>query len=270
MLTSLVVRIEAVQSGTVNGGTGRAVHGFWYHHWGQIASAVADQIHQAAETPPFTLSPIMDIPYPRRGKIHIEEGESAWFRVVALSESLSRSLTETWAPQLPDLIELAGLPWQIKNWTISPDEHPWAEQVSYKQLGEEHLFLTKPPQSWQIEFVTPTTFHGIRGHFPFPLPDSLVSSWLRRWQAFAPIGLPEELPEQVRQHVVVSSYRLKTVPVRHGKRLTVGCVGRYKLHAIKMHPANRATLDTLAHYAFFVGSGHRTTQGMGMTRLHSK
>lgn len=269
MLTSLVVGIKALADGVIQGGTSRAVHGFWYGHWGDVNPALGDALHQASETPPFTLSPVMGLPFPKRGEVHVREGQLAWFRVVALSRDVSHSLTNTWAPGLPPTIELAGIPWRIQGWTISPEKHPWARQITYKKLGEECLFSVKPPRSWQFEFVTPTTFHGTVGHLPFPLPDSLVASWLRRWQAFAPLSLPEELPQLVREGVVVSSYRLKTVPVRHGKRLTVGCVGQYKLYALDLPPAIQAALDTLAQYAFYVGSGHRTTQGMGMTRMMS-
>ncbi len=269
MLTSLVVSIKAVRSGIINGGTSRAVHGFWFQHWGDVDPSLAEALHAPAETPPFTLSPLRGVGYPRGGKVHVRAGEAAWFRVAALSQRVSQALREGWAPQLPQTVELAGLPWRVTGRTISPGEHPWAGQISYKVLGEEHLFSVKPPRSWEFEFFTPTAFHGTVGHLPFPLPDSLVSSWLRRWQAFAPIRFSEELPQMVREGVVVSSYRLKTVPVRFGKRLTVGCVGSYKLNALNLEPADRAALDALAHYAFFCGSGHRTTQGMGMTRVNS-
>jgi len=266
MLTSLVVSIKALEPGIIQGGTSRAVHGFWYGHWRDVNPALGNALHQTPEIPPFTLSPVMGLPRPKRGEVHVREGQLAWFRVVTLSKDVSHSLTNTWGPGLPSTIQLAGLPWSITRWTISPEEHPWAGHIPYKVLSEKHLFSTHPPKNWKIEFFTPTTFHGAVGHLPFPLPDSLVSSWLRRWQAFAPISLPENLPQLVREGVVVSSYQLKTVPVRHGERLTVGCVGSYKLHALNLPPAIRAAVDTLVQYAFYVGSGHRTTQGMGMTR----
>lgn len=266
MITSLVVKIQAKETGQIRGSTTPSVHGFWYHQMGNANPILADEMHQEDKTPPFTLSPILDIPFPKRGTQYINAGEEGWFRVAALSRCVSQVLIEEWAPQLPETINLAGINWRVKGWTLDGHQHPWACQVPYKVLGEKHLFSTSPPSSWRLKFVTPTTFHGVIGHFPFPLPDSLVSSWLRRWQAFAPIGLPEELPDLVREGMVVSSYRLKTVPVRHGKRLTVGCVGSYKLHALDLPPALRAAVDTLVQYAFYVGSGHRTTQGMGMTR----
>ena len=55
--------------------------------------------------------------------------------------------------------------------------------------------------------------------------------------------------------------------MRQGKRVLIGGQGSYALHAIKMPASERAQVDLLASYAFFCGSGYKTTQGMGMTKL---
>ena len=123
------------------------------------------------------------------------------------------------------------------------------------------------PVSWSFEFLTPTTFHGEIGHLPFPLPFALLGSWLRSWQAFGPVSLPVDLGETARSGLVVSAYKLKTVPVRDGRRMTIGCVGDLQLRALDLAPLERATVDLLARYAFWAGSGHHTPQGFGLTRL---
>ena len=267
MLTSLVIRLNALEDGEIHFGVGRAVHGFWFNLWREVNPELAARLHEENDAPSFTLSPLMDLPRPRDGHIQIQKEHPAWFRVVALTEPLSEALNNSWLPALPDEIELAGMHWGVTGHTTDPAEHPWAGEISYSKLASQRLFGKETPKTWQLRFVTPTTFHGTAGHLPFPLPDSLVKSWLRRWNAFAPIALPEDLPDLVRNGVVVSAYRLKTIPVRHGKRLIVGCAGREKLYAASLHPAMRAALNVLAHYAFYCGSGAKTTQGMGMTRL---
>lgn len=277
MLTSAVIHLEALADGLLPQATGRGVHGLWFQHWGQVAPEIADQLHQENQLPPYTLSPLMDLPRPNRdGQIFIPKGTKSWFRVTGLTQSLSSALLEAWLPALPAEIEIpqsklddpkSKMLWRVTGSSSKDTEHPWAGKIEYRQLTSQSLYNIRPPSRWRLRFATPTAFNSSAGHFPFPLPDSLVNSWLRRWQAFAPITLPDDLPEQVRQHVVVSAYSLKTLPVRAGKRLTVGCVGQMTLRALKMPPAYRAALDVLTAYAFFVGSGHRTTQGMGMTRL---
>ncbi len=277
MLTAAVIHLQAVSDGKIEYATGRGVHGFWFHRWAQVAPSIADDLHQENQIPPYTLSPIMELPRPsRNGSVNIAQGSKTWVRVTALTRSLSEVLLKKWLPGLENDTEIeipqskipkqTGFRWRVTGVSLTGAEHPWAGQISYSQLTSKHLYAMRPPNSWRMSFVTPTSFHGGAGHFPFPLPDSLVTSWLRRWQAFAPIALPDDLPDLVRQYIVISAYSLKTAPVHAGKRLTVGCVGQITLRALKMPPEGRAALDLLANYAFFVGSGHRTTQGMGLTR----
>lgn len=256
-----------MEDGALSFGSGRAVHGLWFDLWRHVSPEFAGQLHRGEDVSPFTLTPLMDLPRPRQGHTLIQKDTQTWFRVATLNEALSTSLTAQWLPALPEVVELGGVQWGVLGHTCSSDEHPWAGQIRYSEVASQQLFQNHPPKSWRMRFQTPTTFHGGAGHLPFPLPDSLVKSWMRRWQAFAPIALPEELPQQVREGVVVSAYKLKTVPVRYGKRLTVGSVGWVKLYAVDLHPAMRAGLNLLAYYAFYCGSGAKTTQGMGMTRV---
>jgi CRISPR/Cas system endoribonuclease Cas6 (RAMP superfamily) len=44
-------------------------------------------------------------------------------------------------------------------------------------------------------------------------------------------------------------------------------VGSLRLQAHQLPPCDCAALDLLAAYAFYCGSGHKTTQGLGQTRV---
>ncbi|MCA9946825.1 MAG: CRISPR system precrRNA processing endoribonuclease RAMP protein Cas6, partial [Anaerolineales bacterium] len=99
----------------------------------------------------------------------------------------------------------------------------------------------------------------------FPLPGALVNSWWRRWHTFAPRQLPPLDQKLLQEQLFVSQYQLKTIPVRHGRRLIIGCVGKITLRAGKLPPDTCHTITTLARYATYCGSGKHTTQGMGLT-----
>jgi CRISPR/Cas system endoribonuclease Cas6 (RAMP superfamily) len=99
----------------------------------------------------------------------------------------------------------------------------------------------------------------------FPLPDSLAKSWLLRWNEFSPLQIPEDLSSRVRAAMLVSAYQLETVPVRYGKRLSVGCTGQLTRRSGELAPPDRAAFDLLCAYAVFAGSGQHTAQGMGVT-----
>ena len=265
-LTAAVIRLTAAEAGTLSAATGRFVHGFWFDQWARVDAARADALHAGQDLRPFTLSPLMGL-RPRRGEIAVAPDMATWFRVTTLTSELSAALTATWLPQLPEQIILGDTPWRVTGYALDADAHPWAAREDFRVVAEQCLLAAHPGRRWRLRFATPTAFHGAAGHLPFPLPGALVGSWLRQWQAFGHVRLPETLPEAVHAGLVVSAYRLQTVPVRDGQRITIGCVGELTLSATKLAKPTRAALDLLTRYATFAGSGHRTTQGHGMTRL---
>lgn len=265
MLTAIVLHLQALQNGRIQGGTGRAVHGFWFQQWQRTSPAVARILHDADTQTPFTLSPLMGLPRPQRGEIAVQAGVETWLRITTLHESLSRPFLETWLPRLPALVDLAGIPWRIQSIALTSREHPWAGRQTYAGLQQQ----TDPVSgSWSLSLMTPTTFHSSDSiYLPFPLPDALVNSWLRRWQTYSTSPLAYDLRPRLREGLMMSAYDLKTVPVRYGRRLLIGCVGKLTLRAASLSPEEKHLVHMLARYAFFCGSGHKTTQGMGLTRL---
>jgi CRISPR-associated endoribonuclease Cas6 len=273
---SAVLSLEATADATLDQFTGRGVHGFWFNRWREVDAALGDALHESNDMQPFTLSPLTLTPRPSpAGKgigVRVKPGTAARLRITTLTDALSEAVKSKWLEGLEGKAEVfipqpkdeePGVPWRVRRVEVEA-------QASYEAMSKVHLMSSVPPREWRLAFLTPTTFHGSSGHLPFPLPDSLVNSWLRRWNAFAPIALPkEELLEWSRQKLVVSSYNLRTLPAREGERLRVGCTGRLALRALEMPPYLRAAIDLLAHYASFCGSGAHTAQGMGQTNLLS-
>lgn len=272
MLLSILIHLEAQGEGQLDQFTGRGVHGFWFNRWRDVDPAMGDELHDSSDTQPFTLSPLTLTPLPtgkERG-VRVKPGVAARFRITTLTDALSEAVRTKWLDGLEGKAEAfipqprdedPGIPWKVTRVEVEAE-------VSYEASSKVHLMNSVPPREWRLDFLTPTTFHGTNGHLPFPLPDSLVNSWMRRWNAFAPVALPkEELLEWSREKLVVSSYNLRTLPAREGERLRVGCAGRLTLRALDMPPYLRAATDLLAHYASFCGSGSHTAQGMGQTRL---
>lgn len=271
MPLSILIHLEATEEAALDQFTGRGVHGFWFKRWREIDPALGDALHAESDVQPFTLSPLMGLPRRGQGAVRITPGLAAQFRVTVLTDELAEAVKSKWMAGLaesgpaaiPGPTETeAGLTWRVIRTEVEADE-------AYESLSKSYLMRSNPPRQWTLEFVTPTTFHGSKTlHLPFPLPEILVGSWLRRWNAFAPIALPEEeLNAWARSNLAVSAYRLHTVPAREGERLWVGCVGWMGLRALEMPPYLRAAVDLLAHYAFYCGSGSHTAQGLGQTHL---
>jgi CRISPR-associated endoribonuclease Cas6 len=272
MPLSAIIHLEALAEAKLDQFTGRGVHGFWFKRWQEVDPALGDELHDSSDAQPFTLSPLMGLPRGARGAVQIKPGTAAHFRITSLTDALSVAVKEKWLGNLEEKNGLyipmpkdddPGIPWKVKRVEVEME-------ASYEEMSKKHLMNSAPPREWRVEFMTPTTFHGSNGHLPFPLPDSLIGSWMRRWNAFAPVALPkDEIQEWSRQKVVVSSYNLRTLPAREGERLRVGCVGRMSLRALEMPPYLRASVDLLARYAHFCGSGSHTSQGLGQTHFIS-
>ncbi|MCP4422785.1 MAG: CRISPR system precrRNA processing endoribonuclease RAMP protein Cas6 [Chloroflexi bacterium] len=271
MLTSIVLHLQAQTNGHIQGGTGRAVHGFWNKQWAETAPEVGDKLHKDSGRRPFTLSPLMGLPRPRRGNLTISANDKAWLRISVLEPGLSQQLLETWLPRLPAQIKLAQIPWAIQKINLSSQENFWAGQTTCQKLIDRHLGTLNPPDEWRLTFLTPTSFHGAgKTYLPFPLPDSLVNSWAQRWQTFSSKPLNGYSRSRLREHLLVSRYDLKTIPYRYGDYSYIGCMGQMTLRGKELTPEERAIVTLLADYAFFAGSGSHTTQGMGMTYLQDK
>lgn len=278
MPCACVLQLEAVQSGCYTKSTGVGVHGWWFDQWQAVDQRFRDQVgrdpgiaghlHRNADKP-FTLSPLMGLPASPPGSLtRFPAGQVAWLRFCLLSDS-EEMQTALLHPRcgflaaLPDRIRIGGIEWRITALAESPPAHPWAGQASYATL-----LSGSPVDAWEIELATPTLFNGNNGTFPFPLPGSLVESWLRRWNAFCAVEpFDDALSEAVRAGgLAVQGYALQAETFIEGNHDSVGCTGRLAFTARRLTGRQRKQVDALARFSFYCGSGRHTAQGMGLTR----
>ena len=271
MPAAVVIHVKALRDVIFSGLTGSAIHGLWFQRWKTLDPAFADLLHggNGSERREFTLSPLLGLERGPQSRLQVLAGNELWFRVTALSERLETALEQTWLDGLvgqtlevrsPDLFEVTAI-------SRTQQEHTWAGKQGYAELTETYLYNMRPSLRWKLEFITPTTFKNSNLYLPFPMPASLVTSWLSRWQAFAPVSLENNLAEKARNAVAVAGYSLRTLDVREEDRHYAGCLGNMRLEAHSLPPSDRAALDLLAAYAFYCGTGHKTAQGQGVTRV---
>lgn len=267
MLLSIVIQCSAKETCSLRSASGRGLHGFWFKQLLATNAALAEKLHDDGQRQPFTLSPLMDLPLPYKNSTVIQRGQKTWFRVCTLTEELSTFILEKWVNSLPDEIVIADTSWRIEGVAFSPDQHAWARASSYNDLLKAAPGQSEPHAVWRFHFATPVTFHRSVGHFPFPLPDALVNSWLQRWQHFSPEQKNLEFSEEAKEGIAINAYDLKTVPFSYGSRTLIGAVGELSLRALHLSPEEKNIFHTLAQYSFYCGSGSKTTQGMGQTRV---
>lgn len=284
MLLSAVIRLSPTRPVTLSADLGRAVHAWFLARVRQADPAQAEALHAPNAPRPFTLSSLRGVGRPVGGQVTLTPEREYWIRVTSMDAALSRFLLEEVLPALPGEAELAGAPFAVRGATCDPAEHPWAGQTTYEALVQEHMLgRERPERSLTLHFASPTTFrrtggesaltdgegraYRIAGHnVPLPLPGLVFDSYLQRWNRFAPVALPPEVKRYAEECVAVSRHRIQTVLVEYGEAREVSFVGTCRFTALVADPYWLRLLHLLAAFAFYAGTGHHTTRGMGQTR----
>ncbi|MBA7586214.1 CRISPR-associated endoribonuclease Cas6 [subsurface metagenome] len=117
-----------------------------------------------------------------------------------------------------------------------------------------------------LEFLSPTTFRSGGKNIIFPQPELVFGSYLNKWQTFSPIKLDDSLPSWF-DKVMVARYRLQTHILDFGSYREVGFTGKCRFELDKATPDKVVvTLNALADFALYCGTGAKTTMCMGQTR----
>lgn len=231
-----------------SGGTpDRALNALLYKWISAADSRLADFLHDQADPKPFTLSPLID-----RGDGRFQ------FRVTLLEDQ--------YGPYVSEGMKLERTV-RIRTRILAMNGEPEVIHRTHDELwcnaGTSPVVV--------VRFDSPTSFKLNAVHYPLPDPVLVFSSYRARWNAFAPAALhvEEAWLEWVKEAVAVSRFELSTQVVDFERYQQIGCVGQVQYTVVDRGPesrAGRAALNGLADYAFFCGTGHKTTQGLGQTR----
>jgi len=214
---------------------------------------IADSIHASQESP-LSLSGLLGNRRPRG----TQAGDNFYFRVGLLDGSLMEPLLvgiEKWGTQPLILGQFA---FALRSIYTLPGTHRLAGSADYRLLANTPQTLA----DIELSFLSPTSFKQSRGIQPFPLPELVFGSLLRRWNAFA----PEELHfPAVEWEGLVSAYELKTHALKMEGGSEIGAQGWVRYRFPNAEQAKLATV--IAHFAFFSGVGRKTSMGMGQTQI---
>jgi CRISPR-associated endoribonuclease Cas6 len=214
---------------------GRAIHAQFFQWLATADPILAKQLHQQHQLP-FTL--------------FLSPGSRPKLRISLLQKQLLTPLLLGLDTTLGMDIQLAGISCQVGH---SID----IVQTNYFQ----QLAQTPPQEVIELEFRSPTSFKQGRSIQPFPLPELVFASLLRRWNLFAPEVF--RFPAVTWQGLV-SAFNLKTHALRMEGGAEIGSVGWVRYRFPDPEQAKIAT--TLAHFACFAGVGRKTAMGMGQVQ----
>lgn len=277
MLLSFIIQLKPKEPCHISAWQGRALYSIFLEQWIQaFDQTLATSIHDDQGLKPFCVSNLFSRSNHSNGAIYLKPDQSAWFRVTTFSPELSKLVKEKLMSALqnkqPELCELkiGSIPFDVAEGAALPAEKYWQGESSYPELAQGRLLGARCPDSFSLEFTSPTAIKSKNKHINFPIPDQLVGHWLEKWNRFAPLSLPDEIRKYAEECVAVSRYRLETSVAYYGDATYIGFTGRCTWRILEKDPYWARMLYHLASFAFYCGTGHHTTIGLGQTRIYEK
>jgi CRISPR-associated endoribonuclease Cas6 len=261
-LVGLVFDLEAISSSSLYSQYTIGLHAWFLDQVRQFNPELSAYLHDGESEKPFNISALEGQLLPSGRQLQLEAKQIYHWHVNALCQRVAQFLSQ-WLTQLPQTLDLRDAPLQIKQVSIAH------APTTYAQLMQSSV---EKKTNVSLSFVSPTSFRRKGHHFPLPVPMNLFHSYLRRWNDFS--GMPvetESFLEWIDEGVIIHQHRLESVKVAAGKRGSVtGFTGAISCGLSKAALANQEFTQlfyALVRLAPCCGTGHKTTFGLGQTRL---
>ncbi len=234
---------------------------------------VAEAVHAHAAQKPFTVSPLIAKAKKRNNRLHIRAGTECKLRFTFLDDELFQHFGKAFLTLTMPPIRLGEAVFQVRQMVShATEERSWSKSETYAELVES----AKTDTRMSFRFYSPTAFRRMTPRGQKTRNDAYVDltrcyqSWVNKWNAFAPMKLDKtEILTFINEHGQVTSVAAESKRQHFGKHIESGWVGTC---ACVFYPED--SLDTeqlravncLADFAFYCGTGYKTTMGMGQTR----
>jgi CRISPR-associated endoribonuclease Cas6 len=233
-----VLQIPILAAQSLRANLGRAIHALCFRWLGLAQEGLAEQLHQQNNLP-FCVA------------IQSVLRQKAYLRIGLLQKELLSPILWGISQDLGSEITLTDIPCRLGKWV------EFLHTSSFETLTQ-----VSPQKIIELQFLSPTSFKQGQRIQPFPLPELVFGSLLRRWNAFAPAAL--QFPALEWQGLTCA-YELKTQALHLKGGAEIGTTGWVRYEFPDGEQAAIAT--TLAHFACFAGVGRKTGMGMGQVLL---
>jgi CRISPR-associated endoribonuclease Cas6 len=234
---------------------------------GESDKAQADGLHDGNELRPYTISDLKGTFRAQKGFNLVEAGQSAWFRITSLTPELTARLKESVLPGIQGrTIELNKVAFHVQS-VAGAGKHPWARESSYESLVERYFKADPlPSDALDMAFASLTTFHAGEVHMPLPVPETVLESWLKRWNKLSTASLPRAVDELKEARLALNRYTLQTQVAQYKNATWIGFTGDCRFRILAEDEFWLRLCNLLADYSFYCGTGAKTSFGLGQTR----
>jgi CRISPR-associated endoribonuclease Cas6 len=271
---------------------GSALQGMFLHLMQEVDPAVSARLHNDDKYRPYTLSPLgvgettpnlvhegKTHPYPsQEGKFQgfrlprenmLRHGTPCYLRMTLLDDALFLTFSRYFLDRAEPTVILGETEFVVtgvlnETHPLPGGDMPWTQYVSYADLINR---ASRSNRQLALRFLTPTSFQ--RGNVDFPLPDPrlVFRSYVKRFAEFDPFPFLSDFEEQVEFYTGIANLKhLETRIIKTKKVSLLGFTGRVTYELDHNAPSDLIfQMNLLAAYAFFCGTGRKTTMGMGQT-----
>ena len=237
----------------------------------------AEEVHAESAQKPFTVSPLIAKGTRHRNQLRLEAGTECKLRFTFLSDALFAHFAPVFFTDPLPSIRLGQATFQINRLiTTGTETDGWGSTTTYEEL----IAAAETETRMQVRFYSPTAFRALTPRGQERRDEAAIDlvrcyqSWVNKWNAFAPAQIDKEkLLEFVVNHAGLTAIDSKNRVLDFGRHKIAGFVGScaYRFF-IKPQHANTDDLEMLrwvnllTDFAFYCGTGYKTTMGMGQTR----
>ncbi len=257
MPVTAILNLRAATSGPVARSFHCLMHPVFLDRISQTDAAMGKTLHDSSAVPPFSLSPVLGI------RDHVRENRSCRVRFGILSDDLADIFVQSMEKGLwQEPIRLENHVFEVEHIVLGEDSREsWSGQSTFQEI----MIRAGLDRRVSVNFVSPVSFKRGDVHYPLPDPVLIFGSLARRWNAFAPFHIPEDMDFS---NIGFSHINIRTEPYSLRKGGTVNGFTGNAVFVFKTGEETVFCCRALLEFAFYSGIGVKTTQGMGMCRVH--
>ena len=261
-LISITLTLKALNDITLQPNYTTGLHAWFLHQVRDSNPALSAYLHDGQSEKAFTISPLNGKLEPKNQNLTAKADQTYTWTITSLSKPVCNWL-KTWCDRPPARLDLYAGKFAIADITINQPA------TTYNYLWSSSSY---PESRFTLAFLTPTCFRSKKHHLPLPIPYNIFHSYLRRWNDFAPEAFPQaEFLAWIEQVVYITNYDLDCTKVAVAKQgYVTGFTGTVEFatdfKASRDSDFERLLL-ALIKLANYCGTGHKTTFGLGKTRL---
>jgi len=264
-IVSITLTLRAIADISLSPNYTTAFHAWFLHQVRASDPQLSAYLHDGQSEKAFTISPLNGNLEPTANRFIAKADSIYTWTISALSNDLCEWLGG-WYNQPPEMVNLYNGNFEIAAIAINQPA------TTYNNLWSASSNLER---RFTLAFLTPTCFRSKKHHLPLPILSNIFHSYLRRWNDFAPEAFPqEEFLAWIDQVVYITNYDLNCTKVAVAKQgYVTGFTGTVEFAVDFKASQNsdfESLLSSLIKLANYCGTGHKTTFGLGQTRLIDK